>query len=92
MKRYSIALEELDVPAAEPGRTLTFSVENHDDIFAIVDRLKLGKVVPAAEAAEFALGLKLFSEVVIRHRKEPMFSEMFSDIGQFIKRLKSEAR
>ena len=79
MRRYSISVEELDAQSAEAGRKMSFSVENHDDIFAIVDRLQSAKALPAAEAEEFALGLKLFSEV-------------FSDIGRFIKRLKAEAR
>lgn len=92
MKRYLISLQELDVHPENAGRSLTFGAENHDDIFVIVDRLKLGKVVPPAEAEELALGLKLFSEVVLRHRKEPMFADMFVSIGEFIKRLKSEAR
>ena len=92
MRRYSISVEELDAQSAEAGRKMSFSVENHDDIFAIVNRLQSGGAVPAAEAEEFALGLKLFSEVVIRHRAEPLFSEVFGDIARFIKRLKAEAR
>lgn len=92
MKRYAISVETLDERPDEAVRTLMFEVKNHDDILAIVDRLKLGRVVPAEEAEEFAVGLKLFSEVVIRHRDEPLFSEIFGDIGKFIKRLKAEAR
>lgn len=92
MKHYAVSVEELGKQPDDARRTLTFEVKNHDDILAIVDRLRLGKAVPAEEAEELAVGFKLFSEVVIRHRNEPLFSEIFGDIGKFIKRLKTEAR
>lgn len=68
---------------------LTFGISNHDDLFAILDKIAGSKAVPAAEAAEFVIGLKLFLEVAIRHRKEALFEGIWPHIGDFMKRLKS---
>lgn len=92
MKRYLISFQELDVQAGGAAREMKFEATNHDDVFDIVDRIKQGLIVPESEAEEFSLGLKLFSEVVLRHRKEPLFAEIFTGMSSFMKSLKAEAR
>lgn len=72
---YAITVQPIDASGTpntiEP---LTFRVSNHDDLFAIVRTVKTKEPVPPAEAAEFVIGLKLFLEVMIRHRKDALSS------------------
>ncbi|WP_244307329.1 DUF3861 family protein [Flavobacterium fluviatile] len=42
-----------------------------------------------SEATQFALGLKLFSEIKLKHRKNPMFDELNEVFPVFMKKLKS---
>lgn len=69
---------------------LKLSFTNHDNIFEIIERIrKRGFLADEQEAAEFAIGLKLFTEVLIRNRNHELLQELSADIGKFMKRLKN---
>lgn len=86
---YQITVQPLDQDGAVNGTPpLTFAVTNHDDLLDIVSKTRARGVIPDEEAAEFAIGLKLFSEVMIRHRKTPLFEPLWPHFGEFMKRLK----
>ena len=73
--KYSINLKELvlkDESVAE--KNLEFEFENHDNIFNIIDILKAKNLFDNNnESVEFAVGLKLFSEVMLKNRKHELF-------------------
>jgi Domain of Unknown Function with PDB structure (DUF3861) len=87
---YAITVQPTDASGTpnmvEP---LTFRVSNHDDLLAILRRVQANEAVPPAEAAEFVIGLKLFLEVMIRHRKDALFAGLWPHMGEFMKRLKA---
>lgn len=76
---------------SQEGETapLTFNVVNHDDILQIVDKINAAGKIPAEESAEFAVGLKLFGEIVLRHRKDDLFADFYPHFLNFMKHLKS---
>lgn len=76
-------------PLSNGKEPLNFDVTNHDELLGIVDKIRARGVVPAAEAAEFAIGLKLFGEVLLRHGREPLFADLAPHFAEFMKRLKS---
>ncbi len=89
---YTITVQPNDASGTRTGVVpLTFEVVNHDDLFAILRSIKANEAVPPAEAAEFVFGLKLFLEVLIRHRKDALFAELWSPMSDFMKRLKAFA-
>lgn len=64
--------------------------ENHDDIFRIIEAIKAKQIFPDGNhATEFAIGLKLFTEVILRYKDHPLFGELKPAIGGFMKKLKS---
>lgn len=71
----------------EEGRA--FYVTNHGDLLQVLGHTRERGAVPETEAAEFTIGLKLLSEVLLRHRQEPLFAELFPHLGNFIKKLKN---
>ena len=87
---YAITVKPTD-KSGTPNtvKPLTFRVSNHDDLLAIVRRVEINEPVPPAEAAEFVIGLKLFLEVMIRHRKDALFEPLWPYMGEFMKRLKA---
>lgn len=89
MPRYSLKLKGLD-EKVDHYAPLEIEVENHDDIFKIIDIMKAKSVLPEDEAAEFIIGLKLFTEVMLRHRKEPLFQKLAPHMKDFMKALKSQ--
>lgn len=87
---YTITIQPNDGSGTRTGvAPLTFEIVNHDDLFAILSRIEANAAVPPAEAAEFVFGLKLFLEVLIRHRKDALFAELWSPMSDFVKRLKA---
>jgi hypothetical protein len=73
----------------EPA-SLELDFRNHDDVLEIVRRIQAKSLFANEnEAAEFAIGLKLFSEVMLRHRTHPLFEELGPAFGQFMKKLKA---
>lgn len=85
--RYRVTVEAIGDGSTDAP--LVFETSNHDELFAIVDRIREKNLVPDEEAASFAIGLKLFTETMLRHRKHPLFAELQPAIGTFMKTLKS---
>jgi len=89
--KYSINLKELalkDESVAE--KNLEFEFENHDNIFNIIDILKAKNLFDNNnESVEFTVGLKLFSEVMLKNRKHELFEDFFPHFSDFMKKLKA---
>ena len=89
----TLALTQYANGATAPAKQLQLDFTNHDEIFETVERLRLKELFNDQElAAEFANGLKLFSEVMIKNRSNPLFAELSPAFGSFMKRLKSMSR
>lgn len=88
--RYRITVEHVAAPQGEPfDSPLVFETTNHDDLFVIVERMRANPVVPEQDAESLAIGLKLLSEIVLKHRKAPLFAPLYAALGAFIGKLKS---
>jgi hypothetical protein len=88
---YLVSIQPVDADGTPTSRApLSFHVTNHDDLFAILEKVRPATAVSPAETAEFVVGLKLFLEVVHRHRKDPLFQEIWPNMLDFMKRLKSK--
>ena len=86
---YRITVQpEEDEGSVQADRTLTFDVTTHDDLLMLVARIQELNVLPPEEVAEFTFGLKLFAGIMVRHRREPLFKDLWPHFGEFMKRLK----
>jgi hypothetical protein len=73
-----------------PAKELEFEFDNHDEIFGIIERIEAKNPFgDPSQAVQFALGLKLFGEVKLKNRKHPLFEELNTVFGDFMKKLKS---
>ncbi|QDD65934.1 DUF3861 family protein [Herbaspirillum seropedicae] len=92
--RYRITLEHL--ATASEGQTLhepiRFEAGNHDDLFGIIARLRGNGQFDSDTSAQLALGLKLFSEVMLKNRQHPLFDEIQPALRAFIMKLKSQGK
>ena len=74
----------------QPPQQLAIDFQNHDEIFEIIERMKAKQIFESeSQATEFALGLKLFSEVKLKNRNHPLFEELNEVFPVFMKKLKS---
>jgi len=92
--RYRITVENLDAqddppsPASSQSIPLVFEAGCHDDLFAIVERMRTRQWFEGDEGVAFAVGLKLFGEVMLKHREDPLFAPLQPHFGEFMKGLK----
>jgi hypothetical protein len=84
--RFRIKVERMDDATANP---LVFEVTHHDDIFAIVERVRAGTAFAANDATALAVGLKLFTGVMLNQRNDPLFASVQPALRMFIGNLKS---
>jgi len=86
----TLSLKQYANGETEPARELGIEFDNHDEIFGIIERIKEKNIFEnPEEATQFAIGLKLFSEVKLKNRKHPLFEELNEVFPVFMKKLKS---
>jgi len=87
---YRLTLEHLEDAKGNPvtKEPLQVEVRNHDDLYAIVDKVRAKGLFDANEATAFALGLKLFREVMLHNRGSEVFRELDPHVSEFMKAFK----
>jgi hypothetical protein len=88
--RYRITIEMLGVRAGsdQDGTSLQFCIDNHDDLLKIAETIRSKRWFDKDKSASLAIGLKLFSEIVLEKRHDPLFAPLVLPIRDFIRRLK----
>lgn len=85
-----LQLEQYANGESEPAKELELRFDNHDELFGIIEKIQEKNLFNTKEeATEFAIGLKMFSEVMIRNRKHPLFEDLQAAFPLFMKKLKS---
>ncbi len=85
MNKYNIVLTDKD----NETRKMEFEFENHDDIFAILEKMKQ-RFPDEDEAKRFAIGIKLFGSVMMQHRGSELFAELEPAFKSFMMKLKGK--
>ena len=87
---YRITVEYLkDVKGGTVDKEpLTFETTNHDEILQIVERIRRKGLFDETEAAAFAVGLKLFSEVMLNNKDSDLFKPLRPAFREFMQGLK----
>ena len=90
--RYRVTVEKLSDAKGQPvhGECLSFYTANHDDILAIVEKMQARLPLDAGTAASLGVGLKLFSEVALVRKDDPLFAAIRPAIRDFIMQLKQQ--
>jgi len=91
--KYKIVLQEVELKDGVSGeRKVDFEFENHDNIFDIMDKIMERNLFEdKGQSLEFSLGIKLFGEVMLKNKDNPLFEELKPAFMQFMKKLKGEA-
>lgn len=92
--RYRIRVEQFENTKGQPVSrdALSFEVGNHDDMFHIVELMRAKGYFDQDTATAFAIGLKLFSEVMLENQDHPLFEDFKPHFTQFMKQLKGKNR
>jgi len=90
---YQLTLEEISLAREddEKNAPLTLQFDNHDNLFNIINAVKSKNIFEDEnQSIEFAIGLKMFTEVILKNREQELFKELQPAIGEFMKKLKSK--
>ena len=85
---YRVTLEPLQPAADATHSSLAFEIANHDDIAAVVERIRGRANFDRDTACALGVGLKLFSEVMLQNRTHPLFASFLPHFQQFMKDMK----
>lgn len=90
--QYKILLQEVALrDGSQADKSITFEFENHDNIMQLLDKAKEQSwFEKPSDQIEMVLGIKLFSEVMLRHRKAPLFNDFFPAFQDFMQQLKDK--
>jgi hypothetical protein len=89
--KYRITLEQLELANGELGNDEPIQLEfdNHDEVFSIIKRmLQKNLFSDNNETMVFTIGLKMFSEVMVKNRNNPLFQELLPAFRLFMEKLK----
>lgn len=90
--KYRIRLEQVSLMKedAKLSDPIIVEFDNHDDIFKIIEIMREKNLFEEKNhSIEFAIGIKMFGEVVLKNKNNPLFEEFFPAFGDFMKKLKS---
>jgi hypothetical protein len=92
--RYRVTIEHVGTPrdGLERQAPLVFETVNHDEIIGIVQRIRASGHYNEDEAASLGIGLKLFAEVMLKRKDDPLFKALRPAISSFIGGLKDRGR
>ncbi|UTV30991.1 DUF3861 domain-containing protein [Photobacterium atrarenae] len=88
-KHYRVTIEETSSEESNSPASLTFELQDREDLFAIVDKLKSHSGLDEQAATQAGVGLRLLGTVMMKERKHPLFSEFIPHFKAFIQQLKS---
>ena len=90
--KYKLTLEQVSVRKddATLSEPIVLEFENHDEIFNIIEVLRKKNLFnDENQSVEFAIGLKMFSEVMLKNKTNPLFENFSPAFVEFMKKLKS---
>ena len=87
---YKFTIEHLEDSKGNniEANPLVFETKNHDDIFKIVEKMKGKMQLDDQDTKALVIGLKLFSEVMLKNKDSKPFKELLPHFKDFMKELK----
>ena len=93
--QYQITVKHVADAQGNPSAytdELQFNAYNHDDIFKVLGFIQNSEILDDESAKAFAVGLKLFGEVMLENKELPLFKEFMPQFVEFMKALKRTAK
>ncbi|HRO47486.1 DUF3861 domain-containing protein [Agriterribacter sp.] len=93
VNQYKLTLEYLKNSKGEEmqEKPIELLFQNHDNIYKILEVLQEKDLFgDNAQTIQFAIGLKLFGDIIMRNRDLALFEDMQPAFVAFMKKLKSK--
>ncbi len=89
--KYRFTVEHLSDARGNPSTydtPLVFETGNHDDIYRVAGLMRERGDFNESQATALAVGLKLFSEIMLENKGHPLFADFQPHFLDFMKKLK----
>lgn len=87
---YRVTVQALPTRAGiSPSSVLAFEVAHHDELFGVAERVRRSAILAPEASAALAVGLKLFTGVMLQYRKDSLFADLEPAMRTFIGNLKA---
>src|SRR5690606_9550689 len=90
--KYKILFQEVSLKDGAPAdKSVEFEFENHDNVFDIIEIIKKSdRFTNDNENTQFVIGLKLFSDIMMRNKNTALFEDFVPAFIEFMKKLKGK--
>lgn len=88
---YRITIEELNA-APHTAETLQFEFQDRENLFKLIENLKIGSGLEAPLIPKVAVALRLLGPVMMQNRKHPLFAEFMPHFKTFMQNLKNTVK
>lgn len=83
--QYKFTIEQLN-----SEKSLNFQTSSHEDIFKIVQMMNEKMDLDESQSTSLAVGLKLFSGVLLKHKDSEPFKQLMPHFKEFMKMIKNQ--
>lgn len=85
---YRITIEEVSVKEDRELETMQFEIEDRENMFAIVEKIKQDSGLDEQSAARLGVSIRLLGPLMMQDRKHPLFVNFMPHFRDFMQNLK----
>ena len=85
---YRITIEEVSVKEDRELQTMQFEIEDRENMFAIVEKIKQDSGLDEQSAARLGVSIRLLGPIMMQDRKHPLFVDFMPHFRNFMQNLK----
>ncbi|MBT9239910.1 DUF3861 domain-containing protein [Vibrio splendidus] len=85
---YRITIEEVSVKEDRELQTMQFEIEDRENMFAIVEKIKQDSGLDEQSAARLGVSIRLLGPLMMQDRKHPLFLNFMPHFRDFMQNLK----
>lgn len=85
---YRITIEEVSIKEDRELQTMQFEIEDRENMFAIVEKIKQDSGLDEQSAARLGVSIRLLGPLMMQDRKHPLFVDFMPHFRNFMQNLK----
>ena len=85
---YRITIENINSEDKHSSENMQFEMQDREDMFAVVDKLKQSKDLDEQSAIQVGVALRLLGSFIRQNRKNPLFIDFMPHFKNFMVNLK----
>ncbi|MDH5911341.1 DUF3861 domain-containing protein [Vibrio splendidus] len=85
---YRITIEEVSVKEDRELQTMQFEIEDRENMFEIVEKIKQDSGLDEQSAARLGVSIRLLGPMMMQDRKHPLFVDFMPHFRNFMQNLK----